>query len=42
MDVSEEMKFLRKFKKKNSGWGVGWGVFGLRGQGIVNEELKFL
>ena len=42
MDVNEELKFLRKFKKKKSGGGgcrvvgVGWGV-----RLSVNKELKF-
>ena len=47
-DVNEELKFLRKFKKKYiflGGVGVGGGrVFGL-GRGVrmdVNEGLKFL
>ena len=39
MDVNEELKFLRKFKKKNVRGGVrgrGW----LRGvRVVVNEEL---
>ena len=37
MDVNEELKFLRKYKKKF--WGECWGG------GVwvdVNEELKFL
>ena len=37
MDVNEELKFLRKFKKKNLGWGRGrvWVV-----RVDVIEELK--
>ena len=43
MDVTEELKFLRKFKKKiffggGGGSGSGWG--GVRVD--VNEEMKFL
>ena len=39
VDVIEELKFLGKFTKKNSGGGggCGWGV-----RVDVNEELKFL
>ena len=39
MDVNEELKFLRKLKKKKWGGvrGGGWGV-----RVDVNEELKFL
>ena len=40
MDVNEELKFLRKFKKKIRGGGVGGRVRGVRVD--VNEELKFL
>ena len=42
MDVNEELKFLRKFKKKIwGGGGRGRGrVWGVRVD--VNEELKFL
>ena len=39
VDVNEELKFLRKFKKKNWGGG-GNGVGGFRVD--VIEELKFL
>ena len=44
VDVNEELKFLRKFKKKMGGSGLGGGVgFGLGGVRVdVNEELKFL
>ena len=46
MDVIEELKFLGKFTKKNSGGGgkFGWGGGGGSGLGVrvdVNEELKF-
>ena len=50
MDVNEELKFLRKFKKKKN-WGGGGsggsgkGGVGLWGGGVrvdVNEEVKFL
>ena len=50
VDVNEELKFLRKFKKKNLGGGVGGSVGGV-GRGWVgggevrvdvNEELKLL
>ena len=37
MDVNEELKFLRKFKKKYFFW--GWGG---RVRVDVNEKLKFL
>ena len=42
MDVNEELKFLRKFKKKKLGGGVDWGgsVWGVRVD--VNREVKFL
>ena len=36
VDVNEELKFLRKFKKKIGGGGSGWVRMD------VNEELKFL
>ena len=47
MDVNEELKFLRKFKKKiKKNWGGGGGGSGrgrVRGVRVdVNEELKFL
>ena len=48
MDENEELKFLRKFKKKIFFWGgVGGGGGGLVGGGVgvrvdVNKELKFL
>ena len=47
MDVIEELKFFGKFRKKNSGRGVGLGgggvlVGGGGGQGGHYEELKFL
>ena len=52
VDVNEELKFLRKFTKKNLGGGgargcSGRGVLGLGGWGggvwvDVNEELKVL
>ena len=48
MDVNEELKFLGKFTKKNSGVGSVWGGgggYGLGGGGVrvdVNEKLKFL
>ena len=46
VDVNEELKFLRKFKKKNLGGGGGGGGVGSRSVwGVrvdVNEELKFL
>ena len=47
MDVNEELKFLRKFTKKNrEGWGRGGGGFGLWGGGGVrvdmDEQVKFL
>ena len=45
VDVNEELKFLRKFKKKNFFWGGGWGRGRVgRGQGgwDVKVELKFL
>ena len=47
MDVNEELKFLRKFKKKNFffflGGGGGGGVGSGEGGGVdVKEELKFL
>ena len=51
MDVNEELKFLGKLKKKNSGGGggsggVGRGVrWGSGWSGVrvdVNQELKFL
>ena len=32
MDVKEELKFLRKFKKKNGGGGSGGSVGGGRGR----------
>ena len=41
--MNEELKFLRKFKKKMGG--VGLGGVGLVGGGVrvdVNEKLKFL
>ena len=44
VDVNEELKFLRKFKKKNLGGGGDRGRVG-GGGGVrvdVNEELKFL
>ena len=50
MDVNEELKFLRKFKKKIEGggrvggWSSGRGV-GVGGLGVrvdVNIEVKFL
>ena len=41
VDVNEEVKFLRKFKKKLAGGpGSGWGGGGVRMD--VNKELKFL
>ena len=44
MDLNEELKFWRKFKKKwGGGRGVRWG--GRVGGGVrvdVNEKLKFL
>ena len=49
MDVNEELKFLRKFAKKNRGGGEVGGVRvrsgGDRVGGVrvdMNEELKFL
>ena len=44
MDVNEELKFLRKFKKKIGGGGGGGGVgVGLEGVRVdVKVELKFL
>ena len=45
MDVNEELKFLRKFKNKIGGQGVGEIGLGGRVRGVrvdVNEELKFL
>ena len=47
VDVNEELKFLRKFKKKKwGGRGVRWRLGGggrVRGVRVdVNEELKFL
>ena len=39
-DVNEELKFLRKYKKKIGGGGVGGRVGG--GQGDVKVELKIL
>ena len=41
MDVNNELKFLRTFKKK-SGRGGGGGVWVGRVRVDVNEELKFL
>ena len=38
VDVNEELKFLRKFKKKIGGGGGGSGWVRMD----VNEELKFL
>ena len=44
VDVIEELKFLGKFTKKNSGGGGGSVLWGFR-LGVrmdVNEEMKFL
>ena len=40
MDVNEELKFLRKFKKKKIGGGGGVGLEGVRVD--VKVELKIL
>ena len=44
MDVTEELKFTGKFKKKNwgGGGGGGGGWVGLGVKVDVNEELNFL
>ena len=47
VDVNEELKFLGKFTKKNSGAGCRFGAWGCGGSGWggvrvdVNEELNF-
>ena len=45
VDVSEELKFLGKFTKKKSGWGVGsegvrWGVELVGGQGGCERNVR--
>ena len=44
VDVNEELKFLRKFTKKNSGGGGGWvrarGVFGIGGHSGCEVFVK--
>ena len=40
MDVNEELKFLRKFKKKILGGGVGWVFGGGGGQGGCERRIE--
>ena len=41
MDVNEELKFLRKFKKMGvGGLGVGFGGSGSGGQGVCERRIE--